>query len=66
MNISTIPQAAIASLSNVVRKTLNISNKKDIICAISFGYENDKHPINKFRTSRAKLSEVVNWVDSID
>ena len=66
MNISTIPQAAIASLSNVVRKTLNISNKKDIICAISFCYENDKHPINKFRTSRAKLSEVVNWVDSID
>ncbi|MFL2811259.1 MAG: nitroreductase [Paracoccaceae bacterium] len=66
MKISTIPQAAIASLSNVVRETLNISNEKDIICAISFGYENAEHPVNKFRTSRAKLSEVVNWIDSID
>ena len=66
MKISTIPQAAIASLSNVVRKTLNIANGRDIICAISFGYENAEHPVNKFRTSRAKLSEVVNWIDSID
>jgi len=66
MNINTIPQAAIASLSNVVRESLDIPCGKDIVCAISFGYENSTHPINKFRTSRAELKEFVRWIDNID
>ena len=63
LNINTIPQAAIASLSDIVRSTLKIPIKKSIVCAISFGYENSKHPINNFRTSRSNINEVVEWVD---
>ena len=65
MNVNTIPQAAIASLSNIVRSTLKISTEKNIVCAISFGYENKEHPINNFKTSRSNLNEVTKWLGDI-
>lgn len=65
-NINTIPQAAIASFSSIVRNTLKISANKTIICAISFGYEYPNHPINRFRTSRSNISETTLWLDDKD
>ena len=61
LGVATIPQAAIAGMCSVVRSKLNISEERDILCAISFGYEDKEHPANQFRTTRAELDEVVAW-----
>lgn len=59
--VATIPQAAIAGMCSLVRQELGISQERDILCAISFGYEDKEHPANQFRTTRAKVEAVINW-----
>ena len=59
--VATIPQAAIAGMCSLVRKELGISEDRDILCAISFGYEDTDHPANQFRTARAEVEDVIAW-----
>ena len=59
--VATIPQAAIAGMCSLVRKELSIGKDRDILCAISFGYEDKDHPANQFRTTRAEVEEVIAW-----
>jgi hypothetical protein len=33
-----------------------------VLCGLSFGWRDENHPANGFRTSRASLDEVVRWV----
>ncbi|WP_204113493.1 nitroreductase [Shimia biformata] len=61
--IATVPQAAIAFYSDVVREHFDLGDDRMVLCAISFGYADDTHPANQFRTSRATLSQVVDWRD---
>jgi nitroreductase len=62
--IATIAQASIAEMSEIVRDTLGIPRNRDVLCAISFGYEDADHPANQFRTERASLDEVLFVPDS--
>ena len=57
--IATIAQASIAELSDIVRDTSDIPLDRDVLCAISFGYQDAAHPANQFRTERAPLDEVL-------
>ena len=59
--VATIPQAAIAGMCSLVRKELRIGKDRDILCAISFGYEDKDHPANQFRTTRAEVEQVIAW-----
>ena len=59
--VATIPQAAIARMCSLVRKELGISEDRNILCAISFGYEDKDHPANQFRTARAEVDDVISW-----
>ena len=61
--VATIAQAALASHPQFWREQLGIGNDRLIVCGISFGYSDDSHPANSFRTSRAALTDVVRWVD---
>jgi nitroreductase len=61
LGIATVAQAAVAMHSDVVREQLSIAEDRLILCAVSFGYEDDAHPGNAFRTSRASLAEAVRW-----
>ena len=61
LGVASIPQAAVAGISPIVRSVLSLSEDRDILCAISFGYEDKSHPANQFRTERASLSEVIEW-----
>ncbi|WP_255399122.1 nitroreductase [Pollutimonas nitritireducens] len=61
--VGTIAQAALASWPDVLRKHLPIEADQRIVCGISFGYADNIHPANGFRTTRAPLGEVVTWVD---
>ena len=61
--VSSIPQAAVAEMSDEVRCVIGLPQDRDVLCAISFGYQDPDHPANGFRTQRAPLSEVLIDVD---
>ena len=61
LGVACIAQAALASHSPFVRAHFGIPNDRLILCGISFGYEDEAHPANRFRTSRAPLAEVADW-----
>ncbi|MDQ0691389.1 nitroreductase [Arthrobacter sp. W4I7] len=66
LGIATVAQAAIAMCAPAVREELQISEDRQIVCAVSFGYEDKSHPANNFRTSRADLAQSVQWVDGAE
>ncbi len=57
--ISTIPQAAPAGLAPILREYLLLDEERDFVCVISFGYSDDNHPANQFRTGRAEFEDVL-------
>ncbi len=59
LGLATVPQAAVAFHSDVVREVLEIPEDRLILCAITFGYEDPDHPANNFRTERAALNEIL-------
>ena len=61
--VAAIPQAALASQSARVKSLLGIPGERKVVCGISFGYEDTAHQANGYRTTRAELSDVVDWVD---
>lgn len=63
MGVAAIAQAALAMHSSVLKNTLKISAERRVVCGISFGYANEAHPANSFRTTRATLAEAVKFVD---
>ena len=60
--VAAIPQAALASHSALAKSLLGIDPARQVVCGISFGYEDTSHPANSYRTSRASLDDVVTWV----
>lgn len=60
--VAAIPQAALASHSALAKSLLGIDPARQVVCGISFGYEDTSHPANSYRTHRASLDEVVTWV----
>ncbi|WP_110239706.1 nitroreductase [Nocardioides gilvus] len=57
--IGSIAQGAIAMYSDTVRDFLDLPQGRQVVCAISFGHEDDSDPVNAFRTARAPMAEVV-------
>lgn len=62
--VAAIAQAAVANHSGLLKEMLGIPRERLVVCGISFGYEDQAHPANSYRTSRAKLEDVVSWVDT--
>lgn len=60
--VAAIPQAALASQSALAKSLLGIDPARQVVCGISFGYEDTTHPANSYRTSRASLDDVASWV----
>ena len=60
--LATVPQAALAGYSDVVRKHLGVGDDRKVVCGISFGYSDEAHPANSYRTTRATIPEVVNFI----
>lgn len=64
LGIASIAQAALASRPELVRRFFGIGEDRRVVCGISFGYEDPRHPANQFRTRRASKEEVATWLDS--
>jgi nitroreductase len=63
LGLATIPQAALAFHSDVVRAHFGLSDDRRVVCGISFGYPDRAHKANSYRTSRAALVDTVRFFD---
>jgi nitroreductase/acyl dehydratase len=61
LNISAVPQGAPAEFSSFIRHFLGLSDDRQVVCAVAFGYADLRHPANRTRTARAGMDEVVTW-----
>jgi nitroreductase len=64
LGIASIAQAAIAGHAQFVRAHFKLAPDRQVLCGISFGYEDADHPANKYRTPRASVDEAVDWVEN--
>jgi len=62
LGIATIPQAAIAIAAPYVREFFALEPDRQVLCAISFGYADEDHPANGFRTTRAAVGTAATWM----
>lgn len=63
LGVATVAQAALSSWPDLVREHLDMPADRLVVCGISFGFENPAHPANQFRTTRAPVENVVQWLD---
>jgi nitroreductase len=64
LGVATVPQAALAFHSEVVRKHFGLSDDRRVVCGISFGYPDRDHRANSYRTTRAGIADTVSFVDT--
>lgn len=64
MGLASIPQAAFAHHADFVREHLSLPEDRLVVCGISFGYEDKTHPANSFRTRRAELEEIAEFIEN--
>jgi len=63
LGIATIPQAALAFHSDIVRAHFGLSDDRRVVCGISFGYPDRAHKANSYRTTRAGIADTVRFLD---
>ncbi|MGL4285378.1 MAG: nitroreductase [Phreatobacter sp.] len=61
--VGAIAQAALAHHSEFLRAHFGIADDRLVVCGISFGFADETHPVNSFRTSRASADEAVAFVE---
>lgn len=61
--VATIAQAALASYPDFIRAYFGLPPHRKMVCGISFGYADEIHAINGYRTARAQLSESASRFD---
>lgn len=61
LGVGTTAQAALAMYCDFVRGYFDISEDRQILCGISFGWPDESHPVNNFRTARADLPSVAQF-----
>lgn len=64
--IATVAQASVTGYAPTIRKHFNIPENRLVQTAISFGYEDTGHPANSFRTDRAKITDVLTFIDNVN
>jgi nitroreductase len=63
LGLATVPQAALAFHSAVVRRHFGLGDDRRVVCGISFGFPDRDHKVNSYRTSRASIADAVTFVD---
>jgi nitroreductase len=64
LGLGTIPQAALARHSGLIRRHFNLAENRRVVCGISFGYADHGHKINSYRTSRALVADTVTFIEN--
>jgi nitroreductase len=63
LGLGTIPQAALAHQSGLIRRHFGLGDDRRVVCGISFGFPDRDHKINSYRTSRAGIPDTATFVD---
>jgi nitroreductase len=63
LGLGTIPQAALAHHSGLIRRHFGLNDDRRVVCGISFGFPDRDHKINSYRTSRASIPDTATFVD---
>ena len=63
LGVATIPQAALAFHSELVRRHFGLGDDRRVVCGISFGFPDRAHKANSYRTTRAGIADTVTFVD---
>jgi nitroreductase len=63
LGVATIPQAALAFHSDVVRAHFGLADDRRVVCGISFGYPDRAHKANGYRTTRAAIADAARFFD---
>jgi nitroreductase len=61
--VASCPQTALSFFADQLREELNIPGEHKLLFGISFGYEDDRDPVNRCRTERAALTQAVQFHD---
>ena len=61
LGVATIAQASVARLAVVIREHFVLPDERTVLAVVAFGYAEDGHPANAFRTERAPIQESVRW-----
>lgn len=61
LGVATIPQAAIASQAPFIRQHFALPDDRMVLLGVSFGFADESHPANGYRTPRQSVSELVTW-----
>jgi nitroreductase len=62
LGLGTIPQAALARHSGLIRRHFDLGDDRRVVCGISFGYADNAHKVNSYRTSRASVADTATFV----
>src|SRR5947199_589495 len=62
LGLGTIPQAALARHSGLIRRHFQLGDDRRANCGISFGFPDNAHLVNSFLTSRAIIAVPVELV----
>ena len=62
LGVATIPQAALARHSGLIRKHFALPDDRRVVCGISFGFGDHDSRVNSYRTSRAAIADTVTFV----
>jgi nitroreductase len=63
LGLGTVPQAALAHHSGLIRRHFGLGDDRRVVCGISFGFPDRDHKINSYRTSRAGIPDAATFVD---
>ena len=61
LGLGAAPQAALAAYAPFLHSYFGLPDDRRVVVGISFGHAEESHPVNGFRTSRARLDDVVTW-----
>jgi nitroreductase len=59
LGVGSIAQASVAAYAPFIRAHFELPERRLILCAISFGWPDAAHPVNRFRTTRAGLDDIL-------
>jgi len=62
LGVASIAQAALSLQSDFIAEHFDLPPERRFICGISFGYEDEAHPANAFRTPRAPMEEIARFL----
>lgn len=61
MGLGTCPVGIISSFKDEIREHLNITETKDVVISIAVGYPDPEASVNRSRSDRVPLTDVVKW-----